>query len=241
MTELTLYFAPDSCARVPLIALEEIGHPYTLETVAFMKGQHRSPEYLRLNPKGKVPTLVVDNAPLTENVAILTFLSERFPAAKLLPPARGSFADAQCLADLCYCASGLHPIVTRLRIPQFFCDTPEGQKRVFEMAEIAMRPNFALIERRLAENPWWFGESWSIVDAYINWVWFRVTGTQFDGSEYSHFARHDRQMRQRPAVQRALSISNGVADNLAAQGLAVTFSAPGAARGGPMSTGDVAN
>jgi glutathione S-transferase len=230
MTELTLHFAPDSCARVPLIALEEIGQPYALETVAFMKDQHRSAEYLRLNPKGKVPTLVVDNEPLTENVAILTFLSERFPEAKLLPPARGSFADAQCLADLAYCASGLHPIVTRLRIPQFFCDTPEGQKRVFEMAEIAMRPNFALIDRRLAENRWWFGESWSILDAYINWVWFRVTGTQFDASEYSHFARHDGQMQQRAAVQRALSISKGVAEHLAAQGLAVTFTGPGATR-----------
>jgi glutathione S-transferase len=230
MTELTLHFAPDSCARVPLIALEEIGQPYALETVAFMKGQHRSAEYLRLNPKGKVPTLVVDNEPLTENVAILTFLSERFPEAKLLPPARGSFADAQCLADLAYCASGLHPIVTRLRIPQFFCDTPEGQKRVFEMAEIAMRPNFALIDRRLAENRWWFGDSWSILDAYINWIWFRVTGTRFDVSEYAHFARHDGQMQQRLAVQRALSISKGVADSLAAQGLAVTFSGPGATR-----------
>jgi len=50
---MTLYFAPDTCARVPLIALEEIGHPYSLEVVAFMKGQHRSPEYLALNPKGK--------------------------------------------------------------------------------------------------------------------------------------------------------------------------------------------
>src|SRR3984957_6284348 len=229
MTELTLYFAPDSCARVPLIALEEIGHPYTLETVAFMKGQHRSPEYLRLNPKGKVPTLVVDNVPLTENVAILTFLSERFPAAKLLPPARGSFADAQCLSDLAYCASGLHPIVTRLRIPQFFCDTPDGSRRVFDMAEAAMRPNFDLIDRRLAGNRWWYGDRWSIVDAYVNWVWFRVAGTRFDGSAFPNLRRHDADMQQRAAVKRALAISTRVAEGLAAQGLAVTFTEPGRA------------
>jgi len=66
MTALTLYFAPDSCARVPLIALEEIGAPYRIEVVAFMSGQHRSAEYLALNPKGKVPTLVVDGEPLSE-------------------------------------------------------------------------------------------------------------------------------------------------------------------------------
>ena len=228
MTNMTLYFAPDTCARVPLIALEEIGHRYSLEVVAFMKGQHRSPEYLALNPKGKVPTLVVDGEVLTENVAILSWLSERFPEANLLPEVEDGFAKARQLSDLAFCASGLHPLVTRLRIPQFFCDTREGATRVFEMAEVAMRPNFAFIDQRLASNHWWYGERWSIVDAYINWVWFRVTGTSFDGSAYSHLARHDAELRQRPAVARAISISADVAQRLAAQGLAVKFTGAGA-------------
>jgi glutathione S-transferase len=227
MPKLTLYFAPDSCARVPLIALEEIGRPYGLEVVAFMKGQHKSPDYLALNPKGKVPMLVVDGVPLTENVAILTWLAERFPEAGLLPESEDGFARAGVLSDLAYCASGLHPIVTRLRIPQFFCDTPDGSRRVFEMAEVAMRPNFVLIDRRLAGNRWWYGDRWSIVDAYINWVWFRVTGTQFDGSAYPNLGRHDADMKQRPAVKRALAISRDVAEGLAAQGLAVKFIEPG--------------
>jgi len=228
MTNMTLYFAPDTCARVPLIALEEIGHRYSLEVVAFMKGQHRSPEYLALNPKGKVPTLVVDGEVLTENVAILSWLSERFPQANLLPEVEDGFAKARQLSDLAFCASGLHPLVTRLRIPQFFCDTREGATRVFEMAEVAMRPNFAFIDQRLASNHWWYGERWSIVDAYINWVWFRVTGTSFDGSAYSHLARHDAELRQRPAVARAISIGADVAQRLAAQGLAVKFTGAGA-------------
>jgi glutathione S-transferase len=229
MPKLTLYFAPDTCARVPLIALEEIGSPYSLEVVAFMKGQHKSPEYLALNPAGKVPLLVVDGVPLTENVAILTWLAERFPEAALLPESEDGFARAGLLSDLAYCASGLHPIVTRLRIPQFFCDTPDGSRRVFDMAEVAMRPNFELIDRRLAENRWWYGDRWSIVDAYINWVWFRVTGTQFDASAFPNLSRHDAEMKLRPAVTRALAISSEVAARLAAQGLAVKFSEPGTA------------
>lgn len=227
-TPITLFFAPDSCARVPLIALEEIGEPYELEVVAFMKGQHRSAEYLELNPKGKVPTLLVGGTPLTENVAILTWLAARFPQAHLLPDTPDSFAQAQLVSDLAYCASGLHPIVTRLRIPQYFCDGPGAIERVFEMAEAAMRPNFALIDRRLVDRRWWYGEQWSIVDAYINWVWFRVTGTKFNAAEYHSFARHDADMKQRPAVQRALAISAGISESLAAQGLAVKFSGAGA-------------
>lgn len=228
MPEMTLYFAPDTCARVALIALEEIGHPYKIEVVAFMKGQHRSAEYLSINPKAKVPTLVVDGQALTENVAILHWLSERFPQAQLLPASYDSWKRAQQISDLAYCASGLHPIVTRLRIPQFFCDTAQGIGRVFAMAETAMRPNFALIDHRLANNRWWYGDHWSILDAYINWIWFRVTGTDFDAIGYANFARHNRDMMQRPAVLRALSRSNELAQRLAAQGLAVRFSGPGA-------------
>ena len=228
MSDITLHFSPDSCARVPLIALEEAGHPYRLEIVAFMKGQQRSPEYLALNPKGKVPTLVVDGKALTENVAILTWLSERFPEAGLLPEISDGFGRAEVLSDLAYCAAGLHPIVTRLRIPQYFCDTAEGVPRVFEMAEAAMRPNFALLDRRLADSRWWYGERWSVMDAYVNWVWFRVTGTAFDAAGYPHLARHDGAMRQRPAVARALRVSAQASERLAAQGLAVSFTGPGA-------------
>ena len=236
MTDMTLYFAPDSCARVALIALEEIGHPFKIEVVAFMKGQHRSAEYLAINPQGKVPTLVVDGEALTENVAILQWLSARFPEAQLLPESNSHWARAQQISDLAYCAAGLHPIVTRLRIPQFFCDTAACVGRVFAMAETAMRPNFALIDRRLANSRWWYGDRWSIVDAYINWVWFRVTGTEFDASEFANFARHDQDMTQRAAVVRALRRSDEAAEWLAARGLAVKFSGPGAVSAPPTSS-----
>jgi glutathione S-transferase len=224
---ITLYFAPDSCARVPLIALEEIGCPYHLEPVKFMAGQHRSPEYLALNPKGKVPTLVVGGRALTENVAILHWLANRFPHARLLSENADIWQKTLEISDLAYCASGLHPLVTRLRIPQFFCDTAEGAARVFAMADAAMRPQFSLIDQRLATQQWWYGEDWSIVDAYINWVWFRVSGTDFDVSEFRNFARHDLELRQRPAVIKALQVNSDVAERLAAEGLAVKFNKPG--------------
>jgi glutathione S-transferase len=71
MSDLTLFFAPDTCARVSMIALEETERPYKTELIAFMRGDHRSPRYLALNPKGRVPTLIVDGRVLTENVAAM--------------------------------------------------------------------------------------------------------------------------------------------------------------------------
>lgn len=228
MPELTLHFAPDTCARVTMIALEEIGCPYEVEVVEFMRGAHRSQNYLALNPKGKVPTLVVDCKPLNENLAILSFLDETYPEAGLLPKAADAFERGQILSDLSFCASGLHPIVTRLRIPRFFCDVEPGASRVFEMAEVAMGLNFEIIEERLSRNRWWYGDEWSILDAYINWVWFRVSGTAFDTSSFPNFARHGQEMLERPSVIRALKIGKDIYDDLDSRGLAVKFDGDGA-------------
>lgn len=224
MTELTLFFAPDTCSRVTMIALEEVGVPYSVEVIRFMKGDHRSAAFLSINPAGKVPALVVDGAPLTENVAILSWLADTFPDAGLLPGISGLDRYRQ-LADLAYCASVLHPIVTRIRIPHWFCDLPDAPPRVFTMAETAMRLHFDTIEERLQTSAWWYGDHWSIIDAYINWVWFRVAGTDFDTSDYPRFSAHDFRMQERPSVVRALVRSAEIAADLAAQGLGVSFNA----------------
>jgi glutathione S-transferase len=82
----TLYYAPGSASMVVHQALLEIGVPYRPEMVDLEKNAQRSPEYLRLNPMGKVPTLVIDGKPYFESAALLMILAERHPEAKLAPP-----------------------------------------------------------------------------------------------------------------------------------------------------------
>lgn len=85
MHDLKLFVAPGTCARVPTIALEEIGVPFETELIRTASKQQKSPEFLALNPKGKVPTLLIDGKPLTENMAIQTWLHRTYPNANLLP------------------------------------------------------------------------------------------------------------------------------------------------------------
>lgn len=203
MTELALYFAPGACSRVPLIVLEEMGVAFDAKLIRFIKGEHRSPDYLRLNPKGKVPVLVVDGRPLTENVAILTYLATAYPQAKLLPFGQGIMEDAQITSLLAWCSSGMHPIITRIRLPQMFCASPEGQDSVRVMAKEDMKRNFSLVDAALEHQPWILAE-WSAIDAYLYWIWFRATGSGFDGSSYRHFAAHAARMESRPSVKRVL-------------------------------------
>lgn len=139
MTDITLYVAPGSCARVSAIALEETRVPYKTKLVRFMKGEHKSPDYRAINPKGKIPALVIDGQSLTENVAIISYLNVRYPASRLLPPTTSAYDAATQLADLCFCATTLHPIVTRLRIPTMFA-SPEASRSVWGLVFVPPPP-----------------------------------------------------------------------------------------------------
>ena len=82
---LKLYYSPGSCALASHITLEESGVAYAAERVDFKNSQQTSPAYLAINPKGRVPALVTDRGVLTETPAILTFVAQSAPQAKLLP------------------------------------------------------------------------------------------------------------------------------------------------------------
>ena len=183
-----------------------------------MRGEHKSPDFKKLNPKGKVPTLVIDGEVLTENVAIITYLNERFPDARLLPDASDSLTRARQIADLCFCSATLHPLVTRIRMPQFFANE-DATQTVWEKGCAAMTEFFELIEDRLADQPWWYGNQWSAMDAYLYWVFWRVEGADFDVFPFPRFKDYARRMEERPAVQRAWQRENKATAQLEAEGL----------------------
>jgi glutathione S-transferase len=216
-----LHFAPGTCARVSLIALEETGAPFETGLVAYMAGDHRKPGFLALNPSGKVPVLEIDGQVLTQNSAILTYLARRHPEAALLPYTGDALADARVLARLVWFSADLHPLVTRIRMPQFFCDVPGGPERVRELGCEGMAFQLAPLERALDEAPWVLGDAWSVLDAYLFWVWFRIAGAGFDVAPFPNIAAHHVRMGERPAVQRALAREDAAQAELAARGLAV--------------------
>ena len=214
----TLYAAPGACSRVPLMALEEAGADFDLKLVRFMKGEHKRPDYLAMHPAGKVPLLITPEGPLSQNVAIAKYLGVQFP--DLLPKADTPMDDARITADLAFCADTLHPIVTRMRMPMFMADGPEAQASVRAKAFEAMAPMAKRVNDQLEERDWWYGDDWSIMDAYIYWVWFRITGVGFPGSDYPNWAAHADRMETRPAIQRALARDAELQATLEAEGLA---------------------
>ena len=134
---LTLYFSPGSSAMATHIALHEVGAQFETKYVALHKKENRLPEYLALNPEGKVPTLVIDGHILTEVAGTLYYLARRFPEAKLLP--LGDIdAEAQVISWMSFIASTIHPA---RRV---------GPARLHEV--------FAIAEQKLAGRTWTVGD-----------------------------------------------------------------------------------
>ena len=203
MPTIELFFSPGACSRVPLIALEEAGCAYTARPVVLSRGEHKQASYLQLNPKGKVPFLLIDGEPLSENVAILTALSRLFPKAGLLPSGSQKL-ELQALSTLAWFASGIHPYVTRLVMPQVVCDEASAAPRIQAMAALMLGKQLALLESQLALSDWLLGD-WSVADVYAFWVWTRIQAAPMDLSAYTHLAAHAKRMQERPSVVRALA------------------------------------
>ena len=216
MTDIVLYMSPGSCAKVTSIVLEELELSFKTEVVRFMKGEHKSPAFKQKNPTGKVPALIYGDQALSENVAIISFLNQVH--GKLLPKAQNAMEQAKQLADLCFCSSTLHPLVTRIRMPSFFAGE-DNARTVQDIAINAMDEFFGLINKRLDEKQWWYGDEWSAMDAYLYWCFWRVQGAGYHVDTFPNYCDHARRMEQRPAVQRAIARDNEASKILESEGL----------------------
>jgi glutathione S-transferase len=185
---LTLYFAPGSSSFAVHIALHEIGVAFEGKPMSFKNNDLRSPDYLKLNPEGKVPTLLVDGRPLTEVAAILYYLAKRFPDAALLP--RDDIeADAQALSWMSFAASTLHP----------------ARRHGLEY------PNevYAIADRRLGSG--WALSQYSIADIHLFRLYWRFANSLKPAPEtLPNLTAHYARMMARPAVQRAIEIESAI-------------------------------
>jgi glutathione S-transferase len=203
--KLTLYYAPVACSLVPYVTLTEAGADFEVVPVNMGKGQQNSPEYLRLNPKHKVPVLVIDGDPLTENVAIQVWIARNFPKAKLLPSGPGE--EIKAISLMAWCASGIHPALTPNNSPKRYCDLPGSEDSVKRCAQKLLDEHFTVADKLLAGREWFF-DHFSAVDAYFFWCFRRATLFNLEHLDLSRFKNcmaHFERMKQRSSVQTLLA------------------------------------
>ena len=186
---LTLFFSPGSSSMAVHIALHEVGVDFERGLVSLAKGEQHSPEYLAVNPEGKVPTLLIDARPLTEVAAILYYLAKRFPEAGLWPVG-GLEAEAQAISWMSIIAATIHP-ARRIGVERW-------------------REVFGIAERRLGGAEWAV-DRYSIADIHLFRLFWRFFTTLHPAPEaYPGLYAHYQRMMARPAVQKTIEIEAAV-------------------------------
>lgn len=207
---LTLYFSPNACSRACHIALEEAGAAYTATRVNFQANQQRSPDYLKLNPKGRVPALATERGILTETPAILAYIAQSFPAARLAAlDDPFEFAKAQAFNG--YLSSTVHVAHAHGRRGARWADEASSHADMQRKVPANMLECFGLIETGLLKGPWVMGEAYSICDPYL----FTLTGwldaDKVDLGRLPRVKAHFERMKARPAVAKVVAREDAVA------------------------------
>jgi len=210
--KLTLYFAPMTCALVPFVTLTEAGADFEVQAINTRKGGNRTPEFLKLNPKHKVPVLVIDGEPLTENVALQIWINRQFPKAKLLPT--DPKEEIKAISLMAFCASGIHPHLTPNARPQNYCDLPDSEESVKRVANKLLFEDLKVVDDLLAGREWFFPH-FTACDAYFFWCFKRALSFKLELSAFRNCTAHFERMRERPGVQKVLAYEKKVQEEFA--------------------------
>ncbi len=198
-----LYYGPGTCARASHIALEEAGAVYSTERLDMKNNQQNSAEYLKINAKGRVPALVTDRGVLTETPAMLAFIAQSFPNAKLAPDDAFAFAQAQAFNS--YLCSTVHiNHAHKMRGPRWATEETSFADMKRKVPQ-TMAASFALIERDMVKGPWVMGEQYTICDPYLFTIAGWLEGDSVDIAKFAKVADHYKRMSERPAVQKVLA------------------------------------
>jgi len=195
---MKLYFAPGACSLSPHIVLREAGLNFELEQVDLRTKKTKSgADFLKVNPKGQVPVFVTDDGKtLTEGPAVVQYIADQKPEAKLAPPC-GSFDRSRLQEWLNFITSELHKSFS----PLFAPNTPEEYKTIIK-ENLAKR--FAMLDAHLAENQYLMGNRFSVADAYAFVIVGWAKPTKIDIAKWKNLTAYLDRIAARPKVQEAM-------------------------------------
>ena len=215
--EIVLYYAPNACSLVPYVTLTEAQAGFAVRPLNMHNKQQRSSDYLKLNAKHKVPLLVVDGRPLSENVAIQIWIARNFPQAELLPS--DPWQELQAISLLAWCASGMHPFLSRINAPPRVCDLADAADSVRRLAAGPLFENYKIADGMLAGREYFF-DHFTAADAHFFWCFRRGSQFDLDLSGFPNCLAHFERMKTRPSVRNLLAYEKRIQQEFAEAALA---------------------
>ena len=197
---LTLYYGPGACSMASHIVLDESGEKYESRRMDLPKGEQRTPEYLKINPLGRVPALLLDDgSPLTENTAILPYLGKRFGLWPTDP-----LKEARALSIIGFFATSVHPAHGHIGRPERYTEDKAAFPGIQAKGKQSFHEYLKQIDAMLAGREW-LSDRYSVLDPYALVFYAWGVRRELPVAELKHYTAFKDRMLKRPAVQRVLA------------------------------------
>jgi len=198
-----LYYAPGACSFASHIALEEVGIPYETEKLDLAARDQRREAYLKLNPRGRVPTLVVDGNVLTENVGILTYLGGGYPKANLWP--KKTWDQAKLVSTLAWFSNTVHPAYGHIVRSARYADDEAAQQSIQDKGRTMFEGYLKEIDGLLEGHEWAIAGQYTVADPYLL-VFYRWANRQkMDVRSLANYTALIERVMARPAVKKVMA------------------------------------
>jgi glutathione S-transferase len=200
----TLYYAPHTCSLASHIALEDAGAAYALKRIDFGTTEQKSPDYVAINPKARVPTMITPRGILTETPAMLAFIAQKFPEARLAP-IEDPFAFAEMQSFNSYLCSTVHVAHAHRMRGYRWADDPASFADMKRKVPQSVGACFDLIESHMLKGPWVMGEAYTVADPYLFTLAQWLEGDGVDPSRIPRVIEHRSRMAEMPNVKKAIA------------------------------------
>jgi glutathione S-transferase len=201
---LTLYFAKGTCALASHIALEDAGAPYEAKRIDFSKSEQQSPDYLAINPKGRVPALAAPQGILTETPAILVYIAQSFPKANLAP-LDDPFALGEMQSFNNYLCSTVHVAHAHRVRGSRWADEETSFADMKRKVPTTVAACFEMIEKKMFKGPWVMGERYTVADPYLFTLAKWMEADSVDPKSFPKVFEHRNRMAERDNVKKVLA------------------------------------
>jgi len=200
---IKLYYSPGACSLASHIALEEAGLDYETQKINTAEGEQRSDWYLKLNPRGRVPTLTVDGNVLTENVGILTYIAGGHPKAGIWP--RDTWHQAKAVSSMAWLSNTVHPTFAHVFRPQRYTDDAQAQEAIKSHARGMYEGYLKEIDGLLQGRKWSIGDQFTVVDGYLVVFYRWGNRLKLDTKSLRNYSALIDRVLARPAVKKVMA------------------------------------
>jgi glutathione S-transferase len=200
---IKLYYAPGACSFASHIGLEETGLPYEAQKLDLAAGDQRKPEYLALNPRGRVPTLVVDGHVLTENTGILTYLGGGYPKAGIWP--KQTWDQAKAISTMAWLSNTVHTTYGHLVRASRYADDTAAQEAIKAKARVMFGDYLKEIDGLLKGHKWAIGHQFTVVDGYLLVFYRWGNRNNFPVKSLENYSALAQRVMARPAVKKVMA------------------------------------